>query len=125
MILALDPGGHIGAARRNDDNTIDTCCIETAHFKWLAENVSKAELVIIEQFQATTINHYGLFTVELVGATMGIAAEYGIKVIRHTPQDRYPMKQRAIDHLRGTKKKHVIHEVDALAHLFVWEMLHK
>lgn len=125
MILALDPGGHIGAARRNDDNSIDTCCITAAHFKWLADNVSQAELVVIEQFQATTINHYGLFTVELVGATMGIAAEHGIKVIRHTPQDRYPMKQRAIDHLRSTHKKHVIHEVDALAHLFVWEMMHK
>lgn len=121
MILALDPGLSMGAARRDDDNSIHTTVVKGEYYLWLADHIKMADIVVVEQFQADNINKYGLFTVELVGAICALSEEHSVKCYRHAPGFRKAMQQKAHDYLRGLKKRFVIHEEDALAHLFMYE----
>jgi len=122
VVLALDPGLTMGAAK-NDNGDIHTCVVKEHQHQWLADNIRFADVIVVEQFKpfGTTIDKYGLYTVELVGAICALAHYFGVKCIRHMPGDRKPMQQRAHDHLKGLKTKFMVHEVDALAHLFYYE----
>lgn len=129
-IISIDPGGKSGVAIRLPNKEIVTCICESIFRNGQETTFDPKELydlfvdteydhVIIETFQAQTIDKYGLHTVRLVGGIEAICFIKNIPITKHMPQMRYPFKDDAKQLLAG--KRHMIHELDALAHLLRWE----
>lgn len=118
-IIAIDPGGTTGIAIRLPTRNIITCTASTPEevYDILCKGVFSH--VVIENFQAQLIGKWGLHTVRIVGGVYALAYQRGIEYVLHMPQDRYPFQKIAKEFLRG--RKTVIHEQDALAHLFRFE----
>ena len=130
--MSIDPGGKSGVAFRLDDGKILTCVCESLFDKNTKLRFDATELyemlslpnithVIVETFQAQTIDKYGLHTVRLVGAIEAICWYRKIPLTKHMPQDRYPFKEEAKEILQSFKRAYMVHELDALAHLLRWE----
>lgn len=130
MILAIDPGGKSGVAVRFDDGSFKTCICESLFNKNTKLRFDATELyemvtlpgithVVIETFQAQTIDKYGLHTVRLVGAVEALCWHLKIPLTKHMPTDRKPFQSDAKQLLMGTRA--MIHEHDALAHLLRYE----
>lgn len=120
-LLAIDPGNHVGIAARYTDKHYETTMLYEDYDQTLSIFKQPVQVVIIERFAAQQISSYGLYTVELIGAIKGVCWAHKIPVIMHTPQERYPHLAKAKAHFKQHNIKHVIHELDALAHLFCYE----
>lgn len=120
-ILAIDPGGTTGMAVRISPEIIQTftCSEPEEVFDFVTQNKDILLQIVIENFAAELIGKWGLFTVRIVGGVYALCHQYEIPYKLHQPQDRYPFQIEARDFLKP--RKTVIHEQDALAHLFRWE----
>lgn len=129
-ILAVDPGGKSGVAIRLPNKEIVTCICESIFRDGKEIRFDPTELydllknadyehIIVETFQAQTIDKYGLHTVRLVGGIEAICYIRDIPITKHMPQMRYPFRDEAKQILSG--RRHMIHELDALSHLLRWE----
>lgn len=120
-VVAIDPGGTTGIAIKLPivDSMYVTCTTSTP--VQLYEFLKRTDFshLIVENYQAQTIGHWGLYTVDLVGACKAIAHMKGAVYVKHMPQDRYAFKKEARQILKG--RKVVIHEIEALEHLLRWE----
>lgn len=124
-VMAIDPGGTSGVAVRFVNGKILTCTTTTPEQLYNMMCNACLDHVVYESFQAQQINKYGLYTVELCGGIKAVAHTLGIPCAKHMPQDRYPFLDEAVkflnDRKEATSMHYVVHEKDALAHLFRWE----
>lgn len=124
ILMGIDPGGTTGIAYRIQiESEFHYITTNEANKKELYELIleQKPDLVLVEQFATWQINHHGLHTVELVGGIEAICWTNNIRVVRRTPQHRYPGIARAVAILDATGKKYTEHQKSALAHIFSWE----
>lgn len=125
QVIAIDPGGTTGVAIRIEQGRYVTVAIK--HLEQLYNIIWTGNFshMIMENFQAETISKWGLHTVRVVGGCYAIALKQKITYVQHVPQNRYAFQEDAKDYLKvqqaATKLRFVIHEEDALAHLFRWE----
>lgn len=122
MILAIDPGGTTGLAMRFSEDSITTATTKDPKLVW--ELVVVADTVICEQFNPwhAHIDRYGLHTVKIIGGVIALCEYRQIPLIEQPPQFRVKCVKQADAYLRMKAELFVEHEVDALAHLFAWEL---
>jgi hypothetical protein len=121
VLLALDPGGTTGVAI-HDERGIMT---RVTHKPWelydLIENLHP-DTCVFEDFH--TVGHIstdGLYTVRLIGGVEAVTNRLSIPTILQHPQERYPMLPPAKAMLKASGRKYLVHELDALAHLLLYE----
>lgn len=123
-ILAIDPGGTTGLAMRvGDDITTvaikDPALMYKLVYKW-CEN--EDALVVCEDFRAQKIDHYMLDAIKLVGGIQSICCVTNTKLVMQYNTIRAKWAQQdAHKFLKERGARFVIHEEDALAHLYVYE----
>jgi hypothetical protein len=124
LIVAYDPGNHCGISWRNPDGTLDAVMIYEdwpATLKFIKE---RPKLVVYEDFQtAGNIDKHGLYTVRLIGAIEAMCLEFQVPCTVQIPQARYAFRNEAAAYLKSLrgKRRYVVHEMDATAHLLAYE----
>lgn len=121
-IVAIDPGPHTGIATRHADGRIETWMIHNdLEGVWRLVCSLEPRAIVVERFATSgRISAPGLQTVEIVGSMYALAWTLEAKIVRHTPAQRMPRLREAKEMLRGIP--HTDHNVDALAHLLVYEV---
>lgn len=127
QIVSLDPGLHVGIAWRNPDGTLDATMIYLdlqRTYKFLLDN-PHPKICVFEDFQtAGNISKDGLYTVRVIGGIQTLCLEHNIPCVLQIPSARYSFRDDAaayLTRLRGSKRRWVVHEMDALAHLLAFE----
>ena len=93
---------------------------------WRTIRDLRPEVLVVERFATSgRISAPGLETVEIVGSLRGLAWMLDIEYMRRTPAQRYPMMHEARTYMNALKVAHTDHQVDALAHLLVYEALER
>jgi hypothetical protein len=123
-IIAVDPGYTTGMAFRLPDGILQTC-VCTSKDEVLEMIQGWTNIVLIERFATGgTLSAPGLHTIELGAEIIGWCKAKKIEWLYRAPTQRYggmPLARGAVGHLipsSATAK----HEVDALAHIFAYEM---
>lgn len=120
MILAIDPGITTGIAFHDTSGYVTTTTKEDVEL-WSILTGVPWETVVCEAFATSgRISAPGLATVRLIGGVQALCYRLSIPVHMHSPQVRYPYLKQA----KIMKRGHIIHEIDALAHLLRWEADH-
>lgn len=123
-LIAVDPGYTTGMAFRDPDGQLVTC-VCTTRDEVLEMIGSWAELVIIERFATGgTLSAPGLHTIELGAEIVGWCKALKINWLYRAPMQRYggmPYARGAVGHIMPSSPT-AKHEVDALAHIFAYEM---
>lgn len=121
-MLAIDPGVSTGMAYRMPDGSYETVVLG----QWDEEEVWSSitpnlGTVIYENFRCKVISKYGLYTVRMIGGIIALCKAYKIPCIRQEPPERRIFVPVAQQYLRKHKQdSFVIHEADALAHMFAF-----
>ena len=123
VIVAFDPGGTTGVAVKvGDDYHTTTATSPLEVYRWFLD--PKPDRVVFEIFSTQgRVDKYMIYTIVLVGGIKAACEVLNIPGYAHTPQTRKAFIEEARQILRG--KRHVIHEVDALAHLLAHEYKRK
>lgn len=122
MIASVDPGGTTGLAFHIRD--VGYVTTTTTSRDDMLELLVKHtwDIIIIEKFAtAGRLSTFGLYTIELVGACMAVAYMQKAKCVIHMPFRRKPFLAKAKALLQARSAPFMIHEVDALAHLYSYE----
>lgn len=120
--LALDPGGTCGIAIRTEISTIVTRVTHRPKDLWNLIRDLKPDRVVFENFQTPGhISKDGLYTVRLIGGIEALTYSLKIPTVMQFPNERLQQLEVARHYLKLAQKKYLIHEVDALAHLLVYE----
>lgn len=119
-LLALDVGESTGVAS-SIDGKYSTMTVHTMVEVWTVINNVNWDGIVYETYAAVQIGSPGLHTVQLIGGVRALCWLKNIKCMAQTPQARisYMKESKAVLHRRGipcTK-----HEIDALAHLMLFE----
>ena len=118
-ILVVDPGGSTGIAVRYPDGTWMTTTVTTPSELWDFFLAGPDEVVFEVFSTGGRVDHYMIYTIELVGGMKAVLYALGLHGFAHSPGRRYPFMELAERMLRG--QGHTVHEVDALAHLLAHE----
>lgn len=121
-VIAFDPGVTTGIAIHTDGN-YQTLVIKQ-DFPRIAQLIEYNTLtcVVFEDFNtAGRIDTHGLFTVRLIGQIEAYCYKLGIPTLVQFPPERKQFIDDARSILNAGGKKWVVHEMDALAHLLVYE----
>lgn len=123
-LIAVDPGYTTGMAFRDPDGQLVTCVCTTRDE--VLEMISGwVDLVIIERFATGgTLSAPGLHTIELGAEIVGYCKALKINWLYRAPTQRYsgmPFARGAVGHIMPSSPT-AKHEVDALAHIFAYEM---
>lgn len=119
-IIAIDPGVTTGVAIRFNDGKFSTCVCETPQQIWELVAGLPWNAVVFEFFATSgKISSYGLQTVEIVGGIRAICFIRKLSAFAQPAWKRKPYLVEAKKLLVG--KKHMEHELDALAHLLAFE----
>lgn len=120
-VMAIDPGGTTGMAFRMHDGSFHTAIALTPEQCWdFIDN--RVDLVIYENFAAISISKYGIHTLKVIGGIRALCWKNRIPIIQKQPSARKCMLLDSREYLTKTKgDTFVVHEVDALAHLMVWD----
>lgn len=137
-IMAIDPGESTGIAWTDfsllDQEPVYRTTVAPNHESvYQAILGVKPRILIVEWFiTGQRLNQFSRRTIELCGGCEAAAHFVGAKLVKHTPQTRYPRMDEAerilIAHHgpRGTTVKGrgtwTDHQQDALAHLLVYEI---
>lgn len=124
LVVAIDPGPHMGIATRLNNGTLYAQMIHNdlmSVWKYLEE--AKPGVIIVERFMTGgRISNDGLYTVEAQGSIARCAWGLKAEFIWQRPADRTPFIPQAKELLGKTGNKKIeSHEVDAVAHLIRWE----
>ena len=125
-VLAIDPGVTTGMACRLSDGTAITFHLpgpdSTAVFNAL-ESLRPLELVVLETFFAARIDPSGLYTVRLIGSIEALCWQWQVPLDMHPPFKRKAFLTRAMNDIKARNGgiQPVIHEADALSHLYAYE----
>lgn len=118
-ILSIDPGGTTGVAIRFPDTTWMTASVTTPSQLW-DFFMERPDEVVFEIFAtAGRVDHWMIYTIELVGGMKALIYGLNLHGFAHSPGFRYPFLKQAEAMLKG--QEHTVHEVDALAHLLAHE----
>lgn len=121
-VIAFDPGGTTGIAVLVPDGSMHTAIALTPEQCWDFIKPETVDLVIYENFVAITISKYGIHTLKIIGGIRALCWKYNIPIIQKQPSARKCMLLNAREYLTKTKgDTFVVHEVDALSHLMVWD----
>lgn len=138
-IIALDPGVTTGVAIRVDEiefaqvdgkpltiptgnKVYHTLVIHKPSDLWSIFDTHHPSIVIFEDFNsAGLISKDGQATLRLIGAIEAVTYRLNIPTCLQYPRERYPFIEPARRMIRATNKKYLIHEVDALSHLLLYE----
>lgn len=122
VLVAVDPGQHIGIATRYCDGTLGTWMIHNRREQaWELIAALRPTTLVVERFITSgRISAPGLETVEIAGSIYALAWAMGATLVTQTPAQRYPRMKEAKETLRGTRA--TPHQIDALAHLLVYEV---
>lgn len=122
VIISIDPGVTTGIAIRYDDDRIGTHVItkdrQVRELRNLMELITP-DVCVFEEFSAQQIDTNGLHTVRLIGAIEVLCLLRGCTCVLQFPWERNGQLQAARAWHKG--KKHMVHQVDALAHLLLYE----
>lgn len=139
-ILALDPGITTGVAIRKDERTVRSdesgwpaafvdseylALVVTEPTKlWDLVQTHKPSTIVIENFAAGgLISKDGQATIRLVGAMELAAYITGADLVLQFPSERRAFLDKARQMLvqRPTGRAPIVHEIDAMAHLLLYE----
>ena len=121
-IIALDPGITTGCAIRTDSQLYRTLVVhKNTEIRELIE-YDQPSVCIFEDFNsAGLIDKNGQATLRLIGYIEAITQVMNIPTCLQFPRERYPFIEPARKMIRAMNKKYLIHEVDALSHLLLYE----
>lgn len=121
-ILAIDPGVTTGVAISHDEGPHSTLVTRNPRDLWILFDKHKPSIVVYEDFNTPgKISKDGLFTVRLIGAIEVVCYERGIRTCLQYPHERYQFLTASKAILQATGNKFMEHQMDALAHLLVYE----
>jgi hypothetical protein len=119
QIISIDPGGTTGLAVRFPDGTWMTSSINRPSELWAFLNAGPDEVVFELFIPRGLVDHWGTYTIELVGGIKALIHQLNLHGFAHTPGERVVFISAAESMLKG--REHTVHEVDALAHLLAHE----
>lgn len=118
LLLAIDPGPHIGVAV-DINGDMSTMTILDPYELWSIIRMHKPDALAFETFfTGNRVDANMLHTIELVGSLRGICHVLDIPAYGQMPQARKSFLQEAKAYL-GEGHSNIPHEVDALAHLLL------
>lgn len=125
-LIAIDPGITTGvaihAANTQIGDVYSTLVIHKASDLWSIFDAHLPSIVVFEDFNsAGLISRDGQATLRLIGAIEAVTFRLNIPTVLQFPRERYPFIASARNMIRATNKKYLIHEVDALSHLLLYE----
>lgn len=122
-LIAIDPGGTTGIAVKMAAADHYATSTETSPEKvWQLLTACLWDHVIVEKFATGgRISKYGLDTVEIVGGIRALCHTLRFPISLRQPTQRYAWQETAKDYLKSQGTHHVIHEIEALAHLMAWQ----
>lgn len=119
----MDPGSkYIGVATRIN-GAYNTYEVNTPEAIWWTIVNGQWDHVIIEDFVAVEISHYGTATLKIIGGVLGLCWHKEIPCTVQTAGQRITYIPRADElmlKLYGTKRPRD-HEQSAMAHMLKWE----
>lgn len=118
-VIAIDPGVTSGIATRIDGKYNTFEAIDYRAVWHIIYSVRNFDVLLCENFAATTISSYGLHTVRLIGGLEALCLEHNIPYMTQQNARRVKYKYKAIQ-IMGQKGPRD-HMMDALAHLLCWE----
>jgi hypothetical protein len=120
--ISIDPGKTSGLAFKLETKPgYMTTTADSAEGVWQFITGLLWDHVICERFATGGhISKYGLLTTEIVGGIRALCYSLKIPFTYRQPQARYAFQDQAKQYLAGMPEHHVIHEVEALAHLMSW-----
>ena len=129
MIMAIDPGGTTGIAIDFQIEPVPyTLTTSTPEELWhiISDAMSQRHqnVVVLEQFSTGgRLSKDGHYTIELCGGVKAICHMLGAKLIKHMPQHRIAFLDRAREMLKEIHSDGywTEHELDALAHLLMYQ----
>lgn len=124
--IALDPGGTTGVAVRLPDGKFETLTTNTSDELLQFIMDTRPDEIIYEEFNpiAARVDKYMLYTIRLVGAIKAACYILNIPGHAHIPSNRRRMLDESKRLLRERKRSFMTHEMDAFAHLLVFEDTH-
>lgn len=121
QIVAVDVGNTAGIAIKLGSEYLTSTEV-TPENVWHLVADNEWDVVIYENFATSFhISKYGLYTVRLIGGIQAICMLKSTKCIGQQPQYRKAFQQQAHTFLKRLNRSFMVHEEDALAHLFAFE----
>lgn len=136
-VIAIDPGRSIGVAIHTGERNIvsseenitvpdqyNTHVLHDPHelYSLITLCAPSLKTVVYEDFNTPgLISSDGIYTVRLIGAIECLCWKLGIRTILQFPPERKQFIHVARAMLKDANKKFEDHELDALAHLLVYE----
>lgn len=121
-LIAIDPGITTGVAIHPDNRSYITLCIHKPADLWSIFDMHLPSIVIFEDFNTSgSIASPGQATLRLIGAIEAVTYRLNIPTCLQFPRERYPFIDPAKRIIKMMNKKYLIHEVDALSHLLLYE----
>jgi len=121
-IIAIDPGVTTGIAIRDSTDQLHTTIVHRQKDLWAIIDKHEPYHVVYEEFKTPGhISKDGLHTVRLIGAIECYCYTKGIRTILQHPSERRGWLFPAKNMLKASGKKFLEHEIDALAHLLLYE----
>lgn len=122
-IISIDPGGTTGLAIRYPDGQWMTVALTRPSELWEFFEAGPDHVVFEIFTPQGRADQYMTYTIELVGGIKALLYALKLTGTAHTPGARVAYMLQAEEMLRP--HEHVIHEVDALAHLLAYEYDHR
>lgn len=119
---ALDPGETTGIATRDGEGLHQAWTQKTPWETYDFLIHAKPDVVLCECFvYSGYANPHKTYTVKLVGGIEAICQMLDIRLVFQRPYERYPFLRDAEDFLIRRGDNYTQHEIDALAHIFLFE----
>lgn len=120
-LMAFDPGQSTGVAIHGPSGYITTV-IKDVPSLWNMIDHHQPSICIYENFSAGGfISTDGQATLRLIGAIEAVCWRLGIPTVYQMPSERHGYIPKARAMLQQVKRTPIVHEIDALAHLLLYE----